>query len=135
VCGADDGLELPDLAGEDGVPDAELASRVLDAGLSGKGEEPSDALLGAQVGEDVPDVRGERARPAEGGEWVGTATALRYARETIALLAPRAPKLGDALGAARKAGTRSWSSTAPSSPSTGSPPTGRSTPASTAATA
>jgi hypothetical protein len=25
------------------------------------------------VGEDVPDVRGERAWPAEGGEWVGAA--------------------------------------------------------------
>jgi hypothetical protein len=42
--GADGGLELADLAGEDGVPDAELAGCVVEAG---EGEEPSDALLGA----------------------------------------------------------------------------------------
>lgn len=51
--GADDGLELPDLAGEDGAPDAELAGCVVEAGLSGEGEEPLDALLGAWVGEDA----------------------------------------------------------------------------------
>ena len=56
--GADGGLELADLAGEDGVPDAELAGCVAEAGLAGEGEEPSDALLGARVGEDSPDVRG-----------------------------------------------------------------------------
>ncbi len=54
--GAGDGLELPDLAGEDGVPDAKLAGCVVEAGLSGEGEEPADALLGARVGEDAPDV-------------------------------------------------------------------------------
>ena len=55
--GADDGLELADLAGEDGVPDAELACCALEAGLPGDGEEPADALLGARVAECVPDVR------------------------------------------------------------------------------
>src|ERR1019366_9620469 len=70
---ADDGLELPDLAGEDGIPDAELAGGGVEAGLSGEGEEPSDALLGAWVGEDAPDVRGERTGAAEGGEGVGAA--------------------------------------------------------------
>jgi DDE superfamily endonuclease/Helix-turn-helix of DDE superfamily endonuclease len=38
------------------------------------------------------------------GFGVGTATAWRYARETITLLAARAPKLGDALAAAKRAG-------------------------------
>jgi hypothetical protein len=71
--GADGGLELADLAGEDGVPDAKLAGCVVEAGLAGEGEEPSDALLGARAGEDVPDVRGECARSAEGGERVGAA--------------------------------------------------------------
>ena len=72
-CGADGGLELADLAGEEGVPDAELAGCALEAGLPGDREESSDALLGARVGEGVPDVRGERAGPAEGGEGVGAA--------------------------------------------------------------
>jgi hypothetical protein len=44
---------------------------VAEAGLAGEGEEPSDALLGARVGEDVPDVGGECAGSAEGGEGVG----------------------------------------------------------------
>jgi hypothetical protein len=44
---------------------------VAEAGLAGEGEEPSDALLGAGVGEDAPDVGGERAWPAESGEGVG----------------------------------------------------------------
>lgn len=70
---ADGRLELADLAGEVGVPDAELAGCVVEAGLAGEGEEPSDALLGAGAGEDVPDVRGERAGAAEGGEGVGAA--------------------------------------------------------------
>jgi hypothetical protein len=46
---------------------------VLEAGLVGEGEEPADALLGAWVGEDVPDVGGERSWSAEGGEGVGAA--------------------------------------------------------------
>ena len=37
------------------------------AGLAGEGEEPSDALLGTRAGEDVPDVRGERAGPLLAG--------------------------------------------------------------------
>jgi hypothetical protein len=71
--GAGGVFELADLAGEDGVPDAELAGCVAEAGLAGEGEEPADALLGARVGEHVPDVRGERAGSAEGGEWVSAA--------------------------------------------------------------
>jgi hypothetical protein len=71
--GADDRLKLADLAGEDGVPDADLAGCVVEAGLSGEGEEPSDALLGTRVGEGAPDVRGERAGTAEDGEGVGAA--------------------------------------------------------------
>lgn len=38
--GADGGLELSDLAGEDGVPGAELAGCVAEAGLAGEGEAP-----------------------------------------------------------------------------------------------
>jgi hypothetical protein len=71
--GADGGLELADLAGEDGVPDAELAGCVLEAGLAGDGEEPADALLGAWAGEGVPGIRGKRGGSAEGGERVKTA--------------------------------------------------------------
>ncbi|MGH3394290.1 MAG: hypothetical protein ACRDPO_06330 [Streptosporangiaceae bacterium] len=66
--GADDRLELADLAGEEGVPDdAELACCALEAGLPGDRQESPDALLGTRVGEGVPDVRGERAGSAEGG--------------------------------------------------------------------
>jgi hypothetical protein len=46
---------------------------VAEAGLAKEGEEPADALLGAGAGEDAPDVRGERAGSAEGGEGVGAA--------------------------------------------------------------
>jgi hypothetical protein len=46
---------------------------VVEARLAGEGEKPSDALLGARVGEDVPDVRGKRAGSAEGGEGLGAA--------------------------------------------------------------
>ena len=47
-----------------------------------------------------------QARPASAaaGFGVGTATAWRYARETVALLAARAARLEAALAAARKAG-------------------------------
>ena len=71
--GAGGGFELADLAGEDGGPDAEVAGCVAEAGLAGEGEEPADALLGAWAGEDVPDVSGERAGAAAGGEGVGAA--------------------------------------------------------------
>ena len=36
---------VPDLAGEDGVPGAELTGCVLEAELAREGEEPPDALL------------------------------------------------------------------------------------------
>jgi DDE superfamily endonuclease/Helix-turn-helix of DDE superfamily endonuclease len=48
--------------------------------------------------------KGETFAELAAGFGVGTATAWRYARETITLLAARAPKLRDALAAARKAG-------------------------------
>ena len=48
--------------------------------------------------------KGETFADLAAGFGVGTATAWRYARETITLLAARAPKLRDALAAARKAG-------------------------------
>jgi hypothetical protein len=60
---ADGGLELADLAGEDGVPDAELTGRMAEAGPTRECEEPLDALLGARVGEDAPDVRGNAPAP------------------------------------------------------------------------
>lgn len=71
--GADDGLELADLADEEGVPDSELACCALEAGLPGDRQESPDPLLGTRMGEGVPDVRGERAWPVEGGEGVGAA--------------------------------------------------------------
>jgi DDE superfamily endonuclease/Helix-turn-helix of DDE superfamily endonuclease len=48
--------------------------------------------------------KGEGFAELGAGFGVGTATAWRYARETITLLAARAPKLRDALAAAKKAG-------------------------------
>jgi DDE superfamily endonuclease/Helix-turn-helix of DDE superfamily endonuclease len=48
--------------------------------------------------------KGETFADLAAGFGVGTATAWRYARETVALLAARAPKLGAALAAAKKAG-------------------------------
>jgi hypothetical protein len=48
--------------------------------------------------------KGETFAEVAAGFGVGTATAWRYARETITLLAARAPKLRDALAAAKKAG-------------------------------
>ena len=48
--------------------------------------------------------KGETFADLAAGFGVGTATAWRYAPETITLLAARAPKLRDALTAARKAG-------------------------------
>jgi len=46
--------------------------------------------------------KGEGFAELAAGFGVGTATAWRYARETITLLAARAPKLRGALGAAKK---------------------------------
>lgn len=48
--------------------------------------------------------KGEGFAELVAGFGVGTATAWRYARETITLLAARAPKLRGALGVAKKAG-------------------------------
>jgi Helix-turn-helix of DDE superfamily endonuclease len=48
--------------------------------------------------------KGETFADLAAGFGVGTATAWRYAREIITLLAARAPKLRDTLAAARKAG-------------------------------
>ena len=47
--------------------------------------------------------KGETFADLAAGFAVATATAWRYARETIMLLAARAPKLRDALAAAKKA--------------------------------
>lgn len=69
--GDGDGFELADLAGEDGVPDAELTGCAVEAGLSGEGEEPADPLLGVRAGEGVPDGWRERAGSAEAGQGVG----------------------------------------------------------------
>jgi hypothetical protein len=79
--------------------------------------------------------KGETFAELAAGFGVGTATAWRYVTETVALLAARSPKLRRRWRTRRTPGTPAWSSTARSSQSTGWPPTGRSTPASTAATA
>ena len=50
--------------------DVDLAGGVEEAGLSGEGEDPADALLGARAGEAIPDRRRERAASAEAGRWV-----------------------------------------------------------------
>ena len=78
--------------------------------------------------------KGETFAGLAAGFGVGTATAWRYVRETMTLLAA-APKLPAALAAARKArACVRGDSTAPSSRWTEWRLTGRSTPASTAAT-
>jgi hypothetical protein len=79
--------------------------------------------------------KGETFAELAAGFGVGTTTAWRYVSETVSLLAARAPKLRAAARSAKNKGTPSWSWTAPSSPSTGSPRTGPSTPASTVSTA
>jgi hypothetical protein len=57
--------------------------------------------------------KGETFAELAAGLGVGTATGWRYVTETVALLAPRSPKLRQALDQARKGGTPTWSSTAP----------------------
>ena len=52
--------------------------------------------------------KGEGFAELAAGFGVGTATAWRYARETVTLLAARAPKLRGALAAARRPAMRSW---------------------------
>jgi hypothetical protein len=56
--------------------------------------------------------KGETFVEPAAGFGIGTATAWRCATQTIALLAARPPKLGNALRQARRPGTRTWSSTA-----------------------
>jgi Helix-turn-helix of DDE superfamily endonuclease len=78
--------------------------------------------------------KGETFTEVGAGFGVGTATAWRYLTETVALLAARAPKLRQALAAARDAGRAYLVIDGTLIPSTGWPRTGRFTPASTAAT-
>jgi hypothetical protein len=49
-------------------------------------------------------AQGRDARSLAAGFGTGTATAWRYARQTVALLAARSPRLHRALAAAKKAG-------------------------------
>ena len=56
--------------------------------------------------------KGETFAELAAGFGVGTATAWRYAAETVALLAARSPKLHRALRRPRTPGTPTWSSTA-----------------------
>ena len=79
--------------------------------------------------------KGETFAERAAGFGVGTATAWRYVTETVALLAARSPKLRRALRGAKEAGHACVVIDGTLVPSTGSPRTGRSTPASTAATA
>ena len=79
--------------------------------------------------------KGEPFAQVAAGFGVGTATAWRYVTETVALLAARAPKLRRAVRDAKKAGHAYVVVDGTLIPSTGSPRTGRSTPASTASTA
>jgi hypothetical protein len=79
--------------------------------------------------------KGETFAELAAGFGVGVATAWRYVNETVALLAARAPKLRTAVRDAKKNGHAYVvvdGTLIP--PSTGSPRTGRSTPASTAGT-
>ena len=77
--------------------------------------------------------KGETFAELAAGFVVSTATAWRYVSETVALLAARAPKLRGARGP--RESTPLWCWTGLSFRWTGLPRTGRSTPASTAATA
>jgi len=80
--------------------------------------------------------KGETFAELAAGFGIGTATAWRYVSETVALLAARSPKLNRALASAKKAGhAYRGDRRHVNPPSTASPRTGRSTPASTAATA
>lgn len=79
--------------------------------------------------------KGETLAALAAGFGVRTATAWRYVTEAVRLLAARAPKLAPALSAAKQAGHGFVVIDGGWSPSTGSPKTGLSTRASTAATA
>jgi hypothetical protein len=78
--------------------------------------------------------KGETFAELAAGFGVGTTTAWRYVEETVALLASRAPKLRKAVRDAKRPAGHMSSWTARSSPSTRSPRTGRSIPASTRST-
>ena len=78
--------------------------------------------------------KGETFAGLAAGSGVGTATAWRYAGETVALLSARAPRLLRALTGAKQAEHAYVVIDGTLSRSTGSPLTGRSTPASTAVT-
>jgi Helix-turn-helix of DDE superfamily endonuclease len=56
--------------------------------------------------------KGETFAGLAAGFGTGTATAWRYVRETVTLLAARSAKLRRALAGAKDAGTPTWSSTA-----------------------
>ena len=79
--------------------------------------------------------KGETFAELAAGFGVGTTTAWRYVNETVELLAARAPKLRQAVRDAKKGGSRLRDPGRDArSRSTGSPRTGRSTPASTRST-
>jgi Helix-turn-helix of DDE superfamily endonuclease len=78
--------------------------------------------------------KGETFAQLAAGFEVGRTTAWRYVTEVVALLAARAPKLRQASGTRRRRGTPTSSWTGRWSPSTGSPRTGLSIPASTRST-
>ena len=78
--------------------------------------------------------KGETFAELAAGFGVGTATAWRYVSETTALLAARSPKLRRALADAKKVGHAYVVIDGTLIP-VNRPPTGRSTPASTGATA
>ena len=78
--------------------------------------------------------KGETFADLAAGFGVGTTTARRYVNEAVALLAARAPKLRTAIRDATRAGYAYVVLDGTLIPSTGSPRTGRSTPASTSGT-
>jgi hypothetical protein len=57
--------------------------------------------------------KGETFADLAAGFGIGTATAWRYATETVALLAARSPKLRQAYAKPTRPGTPTWSSMAP----------------------
>jgi hypothetical protein len=78
--------------------------------------------------------KGDTFAELAAGFGISTATAWRYVTETVALLAARSPKLRQALRDAKDTGHAYLVIDGTLFPSAGWPPTGRSTPASTAGT-
>ena len=78
--------------------------------------------------------KGETFAELAAGFGIGRTTAWRYVNETVELLAARAPKLRAALRDANRAGHACVILDGTLIPSTGSPPAGPSTPASTRST-